>query len=342
MSSSLRFLKHLSLKSLLFCGVFMLAANGCATAYEASASKDASDTGVNEVELVAAGPSGPLKGSFIKAENARAAAIILPGSGAIDRNGDSPPYMGSSTYKLLAEGLAEKGVSSLRADKRGLFGSAGAGDANAVTIGAYVEDLKSWIAVVRETAGVECVWLIGHSEGGLIATKAAAEATQGVCGIALVAAPGQPVGRLLEYQLRINPSNAEILDRGLEAIKLLEAGETIAREDLPEPLQAVFRPEIQLYLIDLFSHDPAQLLSGYEGPVLIMSGDKDLQVPIDDAEKLAKSSKQAELHLIFEMNHMLRTITSDDLGENYAAYSNPDLPLSAGVVPTLARFITEH
>ena len=78
--------------------------------------------------------------------------------------------MKASTYKLLAGGLAAKGIITVRIDKRGMFDSAGAvADANAVTIDDYAVDLHAWVKVIRAKTGASCVWLLGHSEGGLVA-----------------------------------------------------------------------------------------------------------------------------------------------------------------------------
>lgn len=49
--------------------------------------------------------------------------LIIPGSGPTDRDGNSPNGLRASTYMLLAQGLAAHGISTVRVDKRGLFGS---------------------------------------------------------------------------------------------------------------------------------------------------------------------------------------------------------------------------
>jgi uncharacterized protein len=80
---------------------------------------------------------------------------------------------------LLAEGLAERGIGSVRIDKRRMFASSAAvADANAVTIDDYVADVGAWIGVIRKETGVSCVWLLGHSEGGLVVLAGRAEAAR--------------------------------------------------------------------------------------------------------------------------------------------------------------------
>ncbi|MCX7320910.1 MAG: alpha/beta fold hydrolase [Hyphomicrobiales bacterium] len=73
-------------------------------------------------------------------------------------------------------------MTSIRIDKRGMFGSAGAvKDANAVSISDYVDDIRAWVNVARQETDVQCVWILGHSEGGLVAL-AAAQRHMDICG----------------------------------------------------------------------------------------------------------------------------------------------------------------
>lgn len=125
----------------------------------------------------APGPAGPLRGSLLAPDSGSVAAVlIIPGSGPTDRDGNSPLGIKASTYRLLAEGLASRGVTTLRIDKRGLFGSAAATpDANAVTIADDGDDVHACMAVLRKKTGAPCVWLLVHGEGGLVAMAAANE-----------------------------------------------------------------------------------------------------------------------------------------------------------------------
>ncbi|HUO02821.1 MAG TPA: alpha/beta hydrolase, partial [Rhizomicrobium sp.] len=118
--------------------------------------------------------TGTLAGTLLGPDNARAAIVMLAGSGPTDRDGNSVLGIRAAPYRLLAEGLAARGVATLRVDKRGLGGSAGA--LKAVTdlrIGTYADDAKLWAAELRQQTGRRCVWILGHSEGALIAELAA-------------------------------------------------------------------------------------------------------------------------------------------------------------------------
>ena len=89
-----------------------------------------------ETAVEAPGPSGPLKGTMLSPSTGRGAVVlIIPGSGPTDRDGNSAGGVLAAPYRLLAEALAARGVTTVRIDKRGLAGSAGATpDGTAVTI----------------------------------------------------------------------------------------------------------------------------------------------------------------------------------------------------------------
>jgi alpha/beta superfamily hydrolase len=120
-----------------------------------------------ETAVEAPGPSAPLKGTMLSPSTGRGAVVlIIPGSGPTDRDGNSTGGILAAPYRLLAEALVARGVTTVRIDKRGLAGSAGATpDGNAVTINDYVSDVHAWTAVIRQQTSASCVWLLGHSEG---------------------------------------------------------------------------------------------------------------------------------------------------------------------------------
>lgn len=292
-------------------------------------------------DIDAAGPQGRLMGTLVTPAKPEHSPVILiiPGSGPTDRDGNSPLGVRGSIYRLLAEGLAERGISSVRIDKRGLFASkAAVPDANAVTIADCATDVRSWIASIQQRTSTGCVWLLGHSEGALIAL-ATAQNPQNICGLILVAAPGRPLADLMREQLKSNPANAPILDQALAAIDNLAAGKTVDAARLNPVLLPLFNTAVQKFLIDMFSYDPAGLLARYDGPVLILQGKRDLQVTAHDAQLLKQANSKATLIWLSDTNHVLKSVTSDDPGANFATYANPNLPLAPGVVDTIANFV---
>ena len=288
----------------------------------------------------APGPLGALKGTMLSAGVPDAPLVlIVPGSGPTDRDGNNSLGLKGASYRLLAEGLAEKSISSVRIDKRGMFASAGAvADANDVTIEDYAADIHSWIASIRKRTGAACVWVLGHSEGGLVAL-AAAQHPEGICGLVLVSAPGRPLGTIIREQLRANPANEPLLADAETAIASLEAGKRIDVSGMHPALQGLFAPRVQGFLINVFGLDPAKLIAAYAGRVQIVQGDQDIQISIADAQKLEGANASAELVILPGINHVLKAVASNDRGANLAAYADPSLPLGPGVVEAITGFV---
>ena len=292
-----------------------------------------------ERTITAAGPLAPLAGTLVDAGKGAPVVLFIPGSGPTDRDGNSPLGVKAASYRLLAEALANRGISTVRIDKRGMFGSKGAiVDANKVRISDYVADTRSWIGSIRRQTGARCVWLLGHSEGGLIALTAA-QKPQDICGVITVAAVGRRFGDVIRDQLRANPANAPLLNPALAAVDSLEAGKRVDSASLPKPLQSLFADDVQPFLIDLFAENPPRLASGLKPPLLIVQGDRDFQVTVEDARVLAAAQPQARLAILAGVNHVLKTPEHDDRVANLATYANPDLPIASSVVEAIAGFV---
>ncbi|GLK82132.1 alpha/beta hydrolase [Ancylobacter defluvii] len=266
-------------------------------------------------------------------------ALIIPGSGPTDRDGDNPLGVNAAPYRRLAEALAAHGIASLRIDKRGLFGSADAiPDPNAVTLDDYAADIHAWVTALKARTGAACIWLIGHSEGGLVALKAAADPA-GICGVVLLATPGRPMGEMLREQFQATPANAPYRAAAFGAIAALEAGRHVDPATLAPPLRPLFAPQIQGFLISAFAFDPAPALAGLRLPVLIVQGGRDLQVSDADARRLAAAQPKARLVRLPSVNHVLKSVASDDRAANLATYADAALPLAPGVTEAIAGFI---
>lgn len=291
------------------------------------------------VQLTAPGPAGPLAGTYLDAGEKAPVVLIIPGSGPTDRDGNNPLGITAAQYRLLAEALAGKGISSLRIDKRGMFGSkAAVADANAVTIGDYAADVHRWADVIRKRSGVPCVWVLGHSEGGLVALTAAQQPAA-ICGLILVSTPGRKMGELVRDQLRANPANAPLLDSALHAIDELEAGRRVDVAGMHPALQRLFAPAVQAFEIDAFARDPAKLARSLKVPVLIVQGERDIQVSSTDARALVAAQPKAKLVVIPAMNHVLKDVATNDRTANLATYADPSLPIDGTLVGAIAAFV---
>jgi uncharacterized protein len=288
----------------------------------------------------APGPGGPLQGTLLSPANRDVQVIlIVPGSGPTDRNGNGPNGLRASTYRLLADGLLSRGIASVRIDKRGMYGSASAiPDADDVTLDDYAADVHSWVTTIRNRTGVSCVWVLGHSEGGLVALVAAQHSAD-ICGLILLSTAGRPLGKVLREQLRSNSANAPILDNAMSVLDALEAGRTVDATKIDPSLMPLFRPRVQRFLMSELAVDPTTLLADYRKPVLIVQGLQDLQVDRGDAQLLKHADPRAEVVLVASANHVLKAVRTRDRKDNVAAYSDPDRPLADHVVEVISTFV---
>ena len=178
-----------------------------------------------------------------------------------------------------------------------------------------------------------CVWLIGHSEGALIA-QAAAENNPQVCGLVLLSPVSTRANVEIRRQLSGQPEAVKAMIEPV--ISELEAGRTVA--EVHPGLAALFRPSVQPYLISYFVVDPQELLKTYDRPVMLGHGSTDVQVIPSHTETLAQIKPEA-VKVIFEgLNHVLKP-APEDRAANLATYGDGSLGLGAAVVPAVADFI---
>ncbi|RYD50515.1 MAG: alpha/beta fold hydrolase, partial [Sphingomonadales bacterium] len=200
---------------------------------------------------------------------------------------------------------------------------------------------RGWVEMLRKRSGRACVWLLGHSEGGLVALEAA-QRSEGICGVILVASPGRPLAGVMREQFRANPANAPILDAALAAIDALEAGRRVDPATLPPPLPMIFAAPVQGFIIDLFAQRPAALAARLNLPLFVVQGDRDLQVSPADAQLLADAAKGATLAVLPGVNHVLKSVASDDRAANIASYADRSLPLAPAVADTIEAFVQKR
>ena len=286
---------------------------------------------------------GGLAGTYLTAPSKASPpqVLILAGSGPTDRNGNSPLGVSAQSYRLLADGLSAAGIASTRVDKRGMFASAaGASDPNSVFISQLAQDAHAWAREIKSRTGARCVWLAGHSEGGLVALLAAQNPTD-ICGLILIATPGRKLGVVLREQLSANPANTPILTDALATLAALEGGNNVDVSKLHPALQTLFNPVVQGFIKDLLQINPVDLIANYNGEILIVQGAADLQVGINDGRALAAAQPRAKLIELANVNHVLKQ-TGPERGANFASYTKPDLPIAPSVVTSIAAFIHEN
>lgn len=280
--------------------------------------------------------TGELFGSLLlpKSEQPVPVVLIISGSGPTDRDGNNPDGGRNDSLKRLAWMLAKHNIASVRYDKRGVAASlAATPDERNLSVEAYVADAQAWGRKLKDDPRFGPLILLGHSEGALIASLAAPDVD--AAAVISISGTARPVDQVLREQLARSLPPPLML-RSNQLIDSLKAGKT--DDNVPTPLQVIFRPSVQPYLISLFRQDPAAAFAQLKMPALIVQGSHDIQVGVDDARQLKAAKPDAELALIDGMNHVLR-IVPNDVKRQLASYKDPQLPLAAELGTRILGFI---
>lgn len=280
-------------------------------------------------------PTGTLYGTLMlpPGQPPYKVVFIIAGSGSTDRNGNSPMLPGKNdTYKLLAASLAQKGIASLRYDKRGIAESAPAMTSeNELRFDTYVEDAAGWMKQLRADKRFSKLTVAGHSEGSLVGMLAAQRVAAD--GYVSLEGAGRPAPVVLREQLKKNlpPTLYPIAD-GI--IARLQQGQTV--DAVPPEFAALFRASVQPYLISWFKYDPAAEIAKVSAPATIVQGTADVQVTMADAQALAKGDPRAKLVVVQGMNHVLKyapdTSSQTAILKGYEDASLPVDPKAVGAV----------
>src|ERR1022692_3325240 len=193
--------------------------------------------------------------------------LIIAGSGPTDRDGNSPLLPGKNdSLKMLADGLAARGIASLRYDKRLIGESKIIGlKEEDLRFETYVDDAVRWGGYLRKDPRFRSLVIAGHSEGSLLGMLAAQKLM--VNGYVSIAGSGRSAGQIILEQYRSQPLPDGLMKQVEDIVKELEAGRRV--ESVPPALAVVFRSSVQPYVISWFHYDPARELARLKMPVLI-------------------------------------------------------------------------
>ncbi|HVU54274.1 MAG TPA: alpha/beta hydrolase [Puia sp.] len=263
-------------------------------------------------------PDGELLGELLLPGSGHKPPVVLiiAGSGPTDRNGNNMMGLRTDCYKLLAVGLEQQGIASLRYDKRWIGESNHfKGRIDSVRFEDYINDARACIRQLRADTNFSGVFVVGHSEGALIGAIASHE--EKVDGFISLAGVGIPAYAVLRKQLAQSGLDKAGVERSLDSLKMGK----------------------ELYIASWDKYDPAREIAKVKTPVMIIQGLRDLQVGKDDAEKLGAAAPKAKVVYMDNMNHVLKTAPADKSG-NLATYADPQLPLYPDLVPAIEAFIT--
>lgn len=263
------------------------------------------------------------------------AAVIIAGSGPTDRDGNSPAGVSTDMYRMLARGLGELGIASLRYDKRGLPSSRGTMDMATTTMAEFAGDAAAAARLLAARADVGPVAFIGHSEGGALAMLAAGAGAP-VAGLVLVSAAGRDVTTILHEQLgrQFPPAMVAKFDTAWSAFL---RGDSTA-SPLPG-LESLFLPWNRPFLRSWQALQPVDLLRGIFLPALVLQGETDVQTTTADARALTSARAGVQLVLLPGVNHVLKLASGSTIAEQMTSYTDRTLPLAPGVVPAITDFV---
>ena len=264
--------------------------------------------------------------------------LIIAGSGPTDRNGNTPALPGSNnSLKMLADGLASRGIASLRYDKRGIAASRAAMTTESdLRFNHFIEDAEAWIKQLRADKRFSTITVIGHSEGSLIGMVAAREA--GADAYVSLEGAGRKAQDILAEQLKAQPLPPEMFAQIQRILASLSAGSIPPSDSVPPVLAPLFRASVMPYLVSWFKYDPAEEIGKLTIPVLVVQGTTDIQTSMTDAQALAAGNKSAKFIPIEGMNHILKEVSGDRLAQ-IPKYSDPTLPVVPLLLDDIATFI---
>ena len=248
------------------------------------------------------------------------AILFIHGSGPVDRNENTKGPLKLNVFNKLADFFALAGWASLRYDKRGTGQSGGVFEGAGRTD--LLSDAQRALAFLKKHPEIDPgrIVVLGHSEGALLAP--ALYRVDPFAGMILLSGAAGSLKDTLLWQMdRIAHDLASAtgfkgfvirlfrLDNKLRKnqAKLLARIESSTGETIKHQGQAMrvkwFREH--------FAHPCSEDLPFVDCPVLVLTGSKDVQVPPDDAARIASlcgshRNGKAESYVIPDMTHVLR------------------------------------
>ena len=261
--------------------------------------------------------------------------MIIAGSGPTDRNGNSLMGIRPNSYAQLAWRLAERGIATLRYDKRGMPGTKGTFDMTKMTLDDFAADARVAAESLAHDARFSRVVLLGHSEGSSLALMAARQGPP-VVGVISVSGLGRPFGVVLREQLTRQFDSATLVRYDTAMAQYLRGEQP---KDVPPLLGVLFVPINQTFMRSLSAFDPPGAIRAVRQPVLIVQGGRDVQVTVADAERLRAARPDAQPVVVPLANHVLKQTTDTTLQGQMPTYQNPTVPIMPAVASAIADWI---
>ena len=257
------------------------------------------------------GTEYPLKGLLTLPDDNSSpvpAVVMVHGSGPSNMD---ERVMKLTPFKDIAEGLAERGVASLRYDKR-TFVYAKKMKKTVITVREEtVDDALLAVEFLKQTPQIdrERIYILGHSMGAMLAPRIDAEGAD-VRGLILMAGTPYRLEDIVINQLRRSGEGNPVL-RGIVSLEyriFSKKFEGLYEMSDEEAKKKKFAGGLSLYYFkEMGRKTAADFLLESSKPALIMQGGKDFQVLADDDFKkfgeLLAGRENTEFRLYPELNH---------------------------------------
>jgi pimeloyl-ACP methyl ester carboxylesterase len=256
-----------------------------------------------------------IAGTYTEAPDAVAAALLITGSGKLDRNSDvmlggtGVPLLRTGVTRQVAHELTGAHVATLRYDKRGV--GASGGDYLRAGMTENLADARAGLAWLAERAPGLPLITVGLSEGTCHAARLAAE--EKVAGTILLGAPARSGEQIIDWQItkiaptlpgiakavmRITGSDFERSQHKRVARLSASTGDVIRMQGI--------RVNARWYR-EFLSYDPTADYARIAVPVLAIAGGHDMQVPPEDVDTIGALVKGPfEGHAVDDLSHLLR------------------------------------
>jgi len=236
--------------------------------------------------------------------------VLIAGSGPVDRDSNCGRMRLDATAQL-AEALAATGYATLRFDKRGVAASRLLRDGSThrpdgwkrVGLHDNAADAVAAFAALADRPEVDrsALFLIGHSEGAILAAEVAASALadrarpdhRAPAGVVLLACSATPGDVTLRWQATMLPASMSTPVRAL--LRLLRIDLVASVRKNHDRIRRTTTDTARIgpnhinarWFREFLDHDPATDLTRLTIPTLAITGSKDLQVNPDDLDRIA-------------------------------------------------------
>jgi len=255
--------------------------------------------------------------------------IWVHGSGPVDRNGNQPAQNVNANYiKQFRDAVNKENIAFFSYDKRTASKENIAFLKDTKVID-FAKDAQVVIRHFKNKKQFSKIVLLGHSQGSLVGMLASKNIDKYIS----LAGAGETIDNIMVQQIsKNNPTLGAAAKQQFDTLRVTGKIEVV------HPfLISVFAKPMQSFWLSWMLLNPLEEIKKLSMPVLIVNGDKDLQVKIENAEALHAASLKSELVLIKNMNHVLKDIQKDE--DNLSSYYNSTFQISKKLIETIVSFV---